>query len=139
MRLSGRVQDLAPLFGPVREKEWSPEWSPTFAHPSTPAQEEGVVFWTVTPHGRALWTLTEYAPDEGRIGYVVVIPDYALTDIKIRLVADGDAACVTVSYRRSALTAAANGYVDEFAKHFAAEGPHWQAAIARTIQAGSLR
>ena len=37
--LNGSVADVTPLFGPVREAEWAPDWSPRFIHPSQGAQQ----------------------------------------------------------------------------------------------------
>jgi hypothetical protein len=39
--LNGSVADVAPLFGPVREAEWTPGWSPRFIHPAQALQREG--------------------------------------------------------------------------------------------------
>ena len=44
--LNGSVSDVTPLFGPVREAEWAPDWSPRFIHPAQGVQREGVVFTT---------------------------------------------------------------------------------------------
>src|SRR5438045_4813145 len=44
--LNGSVTDVTPLFGPVREAEWAPEWSPRFIHPAQGVQCEGVIFTT---------------------------------------------------------------------------------------------
>jgi len=30
--LNGSVSEVTPLFGPVREAEWAPDWSPRFIH-----------------------------------------------------------------------------------------------------------
>ena len=46
--LNGSVADVTPLFGPVREAEWAPDWSPRFIHPAQGAQREGVVFTTTS-------------------------------------------------------------------------------------------
>ena len=57
--LNGSVSDVTPLFGPVREAEWAPDWSPRFIHPAQGAQREGVVFTTSRGHGSdRLWLLT---------------------------------------------------------------------------------
>ena len=50
--LNGSVSDVTPLFGPVREAEWAPDWSPRFIHPAHGVQHEGVVFTTRPGHGR---------------------------------------------------------------------------------------
>src|SRR5438552_6514880 len=61
IELNGSVADVTPLFGPVREAEWAPDWSPRFIHPSQGAQREGVVFTTTGGDGKdRLWLLTTY-------------------------------------------------------------------------------
>src|SRR5215831_9557396 len=75
IRLNGSVADVTPLFGPVREVEWAPGWSPRFLHPAQGAQEEGVIFTTTSGQSKdRLWLLTVYDTREGRVGYVVVTP-----------------------------------------------------------------
>jgi hypothetical protein len=43
---------LYAVFGPVREAEWAPDWSPRFIHLAQGVQHEGVVFTTASGHGR---------------------------------------------------------------------------------------
>jgi len=108
--LNGTVADVTPLFGPVREAEWAPEWSPRFIHPAKGAQEAGVVFTTTTGPGKdRLWLLTTYNIKEGKVEYVVVIPALTASEIKIRIVPDGEQHCkATITYRHSALTPEGN-------------------------------
>src|SRR5207249_1816368 len=78
--LNGSVRDVTPLFGPVRETEWAPDWSPRFIHPSDRAQREGVVFTTTSDHGKdRLWLLTTYDVTNGRVEYVVMTSAFTLT------------------------------------------------------------
>ena len=79
--LDAPVAEAAPLFGPVREKEWSPGWAPGFVNPADPVQREGVVFATPSGHGHTagLWLLTEYDVEAGRVGYVVHEPGMMLS------------------------------------------------------------
>src|ERR1044071_380807 len=68
--LNGSVADVTPLFGPVREAEWAPDWSPRFIYPAQGVQREGAVFTTSTGHGRdRLWLLTTYDLTNGRVEY----------------------------------------------------------------------
>src|SRR5262245_60056967 len=84
--LEASVAEATPLFGPVREAEWSPHWAPRFLHPVQGTQAEGVVFTTTTPKRfEQLWVLTEYDVEAGRVAYVVVTPDYAANQITIRV------------------------------------------------------
>jgi hypothetical protein len=92
--LNGSVADVAPLFGPVREAEWAPDWSPRFIHPAQGVQREGAVFTTTTVHGRdRVWLLTTYDVTNGRVEYVVMTPAFTANEIKIRVVPDGEQHC----------------------------------------------
>ena len=134
------VAAAAPLFGPVREREWAPQWAPLFVQPAAPAQEEGAVFTTSDAHGESLWVLTDYDPDAGRIGYVALQPGVVVAQLRIGLRPAGDSACVaTVTSRRTALSPAGNELVDRFAEHFAQQGAHWQQAIAGALQRAQPR
>ena len=85
--LNGSVSEVTPLFGPVREAEWAPDWSPRFIHPVQGVQREGVVFTTSPGDGRdRLWLLTTYDVRNGRVEYVVVTPAFTANEIKIRVV-----------------------------------------------------
>src|SRR5881227_506909 len=87
--LNGSVADVTPLFGPVREAEWAPDWSPRFIHPSQGAQREGLVFTTKSGHGGdRLWLLTTYDVRNGHVEYVVMTPAFTANEIKVRVVAD---------------------------------------------------
>jgi hypothetical protein len=91
IELNGSVGDVTPLFGPVREAEWAPEWSPHFIYPGQGVQREGVVFTTTSGDGRdRLWLLTSYDLRNGRVEYVVFTPAFTASDIKIRVLSDGE-------------------------------------------------
>ena len=137
--LNGPVADVTPLFGPVRETEWAPEWSPHFIHPAQGAQEEGIVFTTTSGHSKdRLWLLTVYDVTEGRVEYVVVTPALVAGQIKIRVVPDGGQQCkATITYRRSALTPEGNEEVAKLDADWAKEQRiHWEKAINGTLANG---
>jgi hypothetical protein len=136
--LNGPVAGVTPLFGPVREAEWAPEWSPRFIHPAQGAQEEGVVFTTSGHSKDRLWLLTAYDVREGRVEYVVVIPALTASEIKIRVVPDGEKHCkATITYRRSALTPEGNEEVAKLDADWAKEQRiHWEKAINAALAKG---
>ena len=134
--LNGTVADVTPLFGPVREAEWAPDWSPRFIQPARGAQREGVVFTTTSAEGRdRIWLLTAYDIGEGRVEYVVTTPAFTATEIKIRVVPDGEEHCkATIKYRRSALGPEGNEEVANLDAHWAEEQRiHWETAINEAL------
>jgi hypothetical protein len=137
--LNGSVADVTPLFGPVREAEWAPDWSPRFIHPAQGAQCDGVVFTTTSGHGKdRLWLLTTYDVRNGRVEYVVMTPALTANEIKIRVVPDGEQHCkATVTYRRSALVPEGNEEIAKLDAHWAKEQRvHWETAINEALAKG---
>ena len=137
--LNGSVADVTPLFGPLREAEWAPDWSPRFIHPAQGAQCEGVVFTTTSGHGKdRLWLLTTYDVRNGRVEYVVMTPALTANEIKIRVVPDGEQHCkATVTYRRSALVPEGNEEIAKLDAHWAKEQRvHWETAINEALAKG---
>jgi hypothetical protein len=141
IRLNGSVADVTPLFGPVREAEWAPDWSPRFIHPKQGEQREGAVFTTTTGHGRdRVWLLTTYDVTNGRIEYVVMTPAFTANEIKIRVVPDGEQRCkATITYRRSALGFEGNEEVAKLDAHWTEEQRiHWETAINEALVKGGI-
>ena len=134
--LNGSVSDVTPLFGPVREAEWAPDWSPRFIHPAHGVQREGVVFTTSPGHGRdRLWLLTTYDARNGRVEYVGVTPAFTANQIKVHVVPDGERHCkATITHRRSALAPEGNEEVAKLGEHWAEEQRiHWEMAINEAL------
>ncbi|PYK11281.1 MAG: hypothetical protein DME65_07710 [Verrucomicrobia bacterium] len=139
--LNGSVADVTPLFGPVREAEWAPDWSPHFIQPAHGVQREGVVFSTRPGHGSdRIWLLTTYDVRDGRVAYVVMAPELTANEIKIRVVPDGRQHCkATITYRRSALTPEGNQEVVKLDAHWAEEQRiHWKKAINEALAKGGI-
>jgi hypothetical protein len=134
--LPATVADATPLFGPVREREWAPEWAPRFLHPASPAQRDGAIFTTTGHTGTRVWVVTEYDPKAGRVAYLVTDPGFLVTEITISVVASGERTSrATVSYRRSALTGRANEQVRALTIDWAAgQAHHWGAAITAALK-----
>jgi hypothetical protein len=139
--LNGSVADVTPLFGPVREVEWAPDWAPRFIHPPQGVQREGVVFTTATGRGKdRFWLLTTYDVKNGRVEYVVVTPAFTASEIKIRVFPNGEQHCkATITYRRSALVPEGNEEVANLDAHWAEEQRmHWETAINEALTRGGI-
>ena len=127
LHLHAPANRALPMFDPVNEKRWAPEWNPTLLGDARVAA--GLVFTTEDEHGRATWLLDRYDGRAREVRYVVTRPT-TLTIIDIAVVPDGHAASIaTVTYTRTALEPSAASSVDEFVRHFALQGPHWESAI----------
>jgi hypothetical protein len=140
--LNGSVADVTPLFGPLRESEWAPDWSPRFIHPAQGEQREGVVFTTTSGDGRdRLWLLTTYDLRNGRVEYVVMTPAFTASEIKIRVLSDGERhSRATITYRRSALAPEGNTEVTKLDGHWAEQQRiHWETAINKALTKSDIQ
>lgn len=75
IELEGGLEQVFPLFGPVREKEWAEGWNPRMVLPYPDLVEEHMVFQTESGHPEdpspATWIVSKYDPDHWFIEYTV--------------------------------------------------------------------
>ena len=121
-----------PLFGPVREREWSPDWSPQFLAPPLPAQgPDGAVFTTEgTADSPSVWVMTDYDPATRLVRYVIFHPGISVGELSIRVTPAGAAASTAeVTYRFTAVSAGGNDFIARWVAHFPHLAPHWEGAL----------
>ena len=139
--IDASVVEATQLFGPVRETEWNPGWRPAILHPEGGAQRPGVVFTQGASDHSQLWTLTDYDEQAGRVAYVIVEPGLMISEIQIRVSANGPGRSrAMVMERRSALSESANQLVSVLTAPWAVnQRQHWEAAINGAVQRARQR
>ncbi len=66
--LHGAPDEVFPLFGPEREREWAEGWEPEAVYPAVVAAQEGAVF--LTRHGGdAVWVVNRYDESARVVAY----------------------------------------------------------------------
>jgi hypothetical protein len=141
LRLTGRIRVGLPpaeafrLFTPRGEQDWAPGWEPHFPAPASDDTEPGTVFET-SPHGQpgthvppTVWVVTNR--ESGRhISYARMTPGDRAGTVTVDLSAADGASDVEVTYQLTALSAAAEPGLREFADGYAAYLQSWQDAIS---------
>jgi hypothetical protein len=141
LRLTGRIRVGLPpaeafrLFTPRGEQDWAPGWDPHFPAPASDDTEPGTVFET-SPHGQpgthvppTVWVVTNR--ESGRhISYARMTPGDRAGTVTVELSAADGASDVEVTYQLTALSAAAQPGLREFADGYAAYLQSWQDAIS---------
>ena len=125
-----------PLFGPVMEKGWSPDWHPRFLYRTGPEdQPTFAVFETGSADTPTTWVLTTYDVPGGHLEYVNIRAGHMITVLDIRCSA-GEKGTTTarIAYTRTALSPEANSQVEHFAQEFPSQAPHWEQALNSYIQ-----
>lgn len=97
---SASIEKVFPLFGPIREKEWTEGWEPQIIYSNNLEVEEHMVFKTSGRHhgeSEYLWVLTQYKPNEYFVEYTVSTAN-RVWFISVKCEANGKNANVTVTY-----------------------------------------
>jgi len=133
IRLPLEPERCFPLFTPGGEREWVPDWDPTFLHDGPSAV--GTVF--LTGHGgeETIWTVVDMDAAAGRARYSRVTPGSraVLVEVLCRPVDPGGTE-VTVTYHLTALTASGVDYIGGFVgPAFAEMIEAWRTLILKSV------
>ncbi len=139
IHLPAAPDEVFPLFSPLGETRWEPDWSPTMLYPASGAAQVGTVF--TTQHADEpvkIWTIIDYDPEQTRISYLNVAPTSHLTRIDITCAATGpQATSACVNYTLTALTPHGATYLDRFTgDYYRAYIASWEIAIAQYLTHG---
>lgn len=136
IHLDAARAEAFPLFGPVAEREWSPQWTPHFLSPADGAGiTRGAVFTTTDEHGEQTWVLTTYDPQEGHLSYCIFWPRVVVSELDIRVRKLGEnTSSAEVLYRLTALSPEGDALVPRLAEHHGARGLHWEQAINEALR-----
>jgi hypothetical protein len=118
-----------PLFGAHRERDWAPDWNPSFVWPEKPVDREGMVFEVGHGDKTAIWVNTVFDQTARRIQYVYLIPNMLVTVITLKLEPNADSTNIEVVYERTALAEAANEIVRDMAAGDRVAGKEWSEQI----------
>ncbi|HZC07139.1 MAG TPA: hypothetical protein VE338_16000 [Ktedonobacterales bacterium] len=139
IHLPAAPDEVFPLFSPLGETRWEPDWNPTMLYPTSGAAQVGTVF--TTQHGSELvkiWTIISYDLERTMMSYLNLAPASHLTRIDIACAATGPqttSACV--SYTLTALTPHGVAYLDNFTtEHYRAYIASWETAITHYLTHG---
>jgi hypothetical protein len=122
---NAEIDTVFPLFGGDKERLWAPDWAPTFVWPAKAVDQQGMIFKVGHGDRTGIWVNTLFDRPAKAVQYVYVIPDIVVTVISLKLIPGTASTAVSVSYDRTALTAAANDLVNEMAAQDRSAGPEW--------------
>ena len=128
-----------PLFSPLGEKHWEPDWNPQMLYPASGAAQVGAVFTTQHADEPAkIWTIIGYDRAQTTISYLNVAPMSHLTRIDIACApAAPQATSASVTYTLTALTPHGSAYLDRFTEaHYQAYIASWERAITYYLAHG---
>jgi hypothetical protein len=138
LTIHGKIGNVFPLFGPIREKDWAAGWEPEILFSSgTTLVEEHMIFQTNAPNeDKYTWVISQYRPDEYLIEYTVSAPG-RIWFIRVTCRNQTETTSVTVSYTYTGLTQKAHQENKQaLGRMFAHDLKDWEEAINHYLQTG---
>ena len=140
MELIGNAKLVFPLFGPVRESEWDPNWKPAMLFPVDGSQSaDGAVFTVPDPGAQnSVWVMSRYDAARRQIQYVRFIPGAAVVQIDIGVEPAGRSRSLAmVRYTYTSLSSEGDGLVDRFVETFPKREREWKKVINHYLTTGT--
>ena len=136
--LKAACRQALPLFTAAGERLWAgPHWNPEMLSGSI---KRGSVFRT-RAHGReTVWVVTDYRPDQGRVGYARIAKgsNMGLVDVRCQTLFHSRSR-ITVSYTLTALSPEGSTFVRRFLgkKHFKHYIGEWKRSLDLFLQSSA--
>ena len=136
--IDGKIENVFPLFGPIREMEWAEGWNPEIIYRSAPdaLMEEHMIFQTNGHDEKYTWTISQYRPEHHLIEYTVSTCE-RIWFIRVRCQEVGERTEAGVSYTYTALTEnGARKNAHALKSMFAHNLKDWEEAINYYLKTG---
>lgn len=111
--LDGAVEDIIPLFTPLGETRWVPDWQPVFIDPVDGATTHGMVFRTSHDNEETIWACCDWRPEDGYVRYARVTPSSRFVFVEVHCRQRNAVQTeVEITYHLTALTPEGERYVE---------------------------
>jgi len=133
LRIPFPVDQVFPLFCPVREQDWLDGWAYDMRYSASGIAEEHCVF---TTEG-AIWVATAYRPEHGHVAYLRVEPALAVTHLAITCRPTNDGTTVDLGYRFTSLTPDGDAHIMARQQASTAVAAWFERAIIHYLSTGT--
>ena len=136
--MNAPIEKVFPLFGPIREKEWTTGWEPSVLLSKDLLIEEHMIFQTKghEGEGKYTWAVTTYEPEKHLVEYTVFTSE-RIWFIRVACEAAGEKTNATVTYTFTGLTEEGNQKnKSALERMYAHDLKDWEEAINYYLETG---
>lgn len=135
-----RIENVFPLFGPIREKEWAEGWEPEIIFSTNNLVEEHMIFRTKVSSDEKYytWVITQFDVSRHLVEYTVSTKN-RIWFIRVQCQPSGESTKATVSYTYTGMNSEGNQLNrDALAKMYINDLKDWQEAINYYLHNGKM-
>ena len=135
-RVGAPVDDVFPLFSPLGEKSWVPNWDPELLYPRGASWAQGMIFRTAGERGDAIWLVSRLDLDAHEVEYRRVEAGRYVVRVSVRCTADGaGGTTVGTEYEFVGLSESGNAEIAAMTQDGYAQKMHqWAAWIQQHLE-----
>jgi hypothetical protein len=138
--VDGTIENVFPLFGPIREKEWAEGWEPEIIFSTNNLVEDHMIFRTKVSSDEKFytWVITQFDSDNHSVEYTVSTKN-RIWFIRVQCEPCGESTKATVTYTYTGLNPEGNELNrNALAKMYFDDLKDWQEAINYYIHNGKM-
>ena len=115
--INGTVNDVMPLYCPVRERDWVVGWNPKTVYSHSGLVEKDCIFITQQGDMDVVWIVTDYNLATGHVEMIYHVPGVLVTklDIQVTPLAEEKTKAV-LTYSKTSLSEKGDHALEEFTK-----------------------
>ncbi|AZQ62462.1 hypothetical protein EI427_09485 [Flammeovirga pectinis] len=138
--INGSIEDILPLYCPVRELEWVEKWNPKTVYSNSGVVEEDCIFITYHDENEVVWIVTEYNTETGHVKMYYHEAGVQVTKLEIQVspITENKTKAV-LTYSKTALSKKGNNVLKEFTKEeYDIMMDSWEKAMNHYLKTGEM-
>ena len=140
-RIKGTIEDIMPLYCPVRELDWCESWNPKIVFSNSGLVEKDCIF--ITPHGEddVVWIVTDYDTQTGHVKMFYHVPGVLVTKLEIQLTPiTAEETKAVLTYSKTSLSEEGDKALEEFTKEsYDIMMDSWEIAMNHYLLTGEMK
>ena len=138
--IKGTIEDIMPLYCPVREVDWCENWNPKAVYSNSGVVEKDCIFITSGGKKNIVWVATDYNIEKGHVEMFYHIPEVLVTKLEIQVTAISEATTKAVlTYSKTSLGKMGDKILDEFTNEdYDIMMDSWEKAMNHYLETGEM-
>lgn len=113
----GKIEEIMPLYCPVRELEWCEGWNPKAVYSYSGLVEKDCIFTTPEGDSENIWVVTDYDVENGYVSMFYIVPNTLVTKLEIQLTMVLEHKTMAlITYTKTSLSELGNEALEKFTK-----------------------
>ncbi len=138
--INGTLNEIMPLYCPVRELEWCENWNPKVVYSNSGLAEIDCIFTTSHGETDVVWIVTDYDIEKGHVQMFYHVPEVLVTKLEIQATPiTEDITKVVLMYSKTSLSETGDKVLEEFTKEeYDIMMDSWEKAMNHFLTTGDM-